>query len=134
MSKRYFIAKVYAVLKDKGIDTSCMSVDVAIAKYEELVGKSGKFKVETGERQVNKRPPLRKKYLKLPAQEYAAVCSAIVTSKANKIPERGGQFYNNSYYFYDYDKKTCLIRFTMIFNIEEDRDLIDYWEKKNDKR
>lgn len=39
---------VFAVLKDKGIDTKNMSVEEAFAKYNELVGKSGRYDVSTG--------------------------------------------------------------------------------------
>lgn len=44
-----FIAMVYAVLRDKGVDTKGMEPDEAVAKYEELTGKTGRYSTETGE-------------------------------------------------------------------------------------
>lgn len=44
-----FIPMVYAVLKDKGVDTKGMSPDEAVDKYNELIGKTGRFNVESGE-------------------------------------------------------------------------------------
>lgn len=44
-----FIAMVYAVLRDKGVSLKGLSTDEAIAKYEELIGKTGRYSTETGE-------------------------------------------------------------------------------------
>lgn len=44
-----FIPMVYAVLKDRGIDTKGLSVEDAIKKYNELTGKSGVYDTESGE-------------------------------------------------------------------------------------
>ena len=49
-----FVPMVFAVLKDKGIDTKNMSVEEAIAKYNELVGKSGRYSVENGEQNAQR--------------------------------------------------------------------------------
>lgn len=43
-----FIPMVYAVLKDKGVDTKNMSAEQAVEKYNEIVGKSGNYNVATG--------------------------------------------------------------------------------------
>lgn len=44
-----FIPMVYAVLKDRGVDTKGMSADEAVEKYNELTGKSGVYDTESGE-------------------------------------------------------------------------------------
>ncbi len=44
-----FIAMVYAVLRDKGVDTKGIEPDEAVAKYEELTGKTGRYSTKTGE-------------------------------------------------------------------------------------
>lgn len=48
-----FIPMVYAVLKDKGVDTKGMSADDAVKKYNELNGKDGGYDTESGD-QVKK--------------------------------------------------------------------------------
>lgn len=50
-----FVPMVFAVLKDKGIDTQNMSVEEAIEKYNELTGKSGRYSVENGEQERTKK-------------------------------------------------------------------------------
>lgn len=44
-----FIPMVYAVLKDRGVDTKGMSAEEAVKKYNELTGKSGVYDTERGE-------------------------------------------------------------------------------------
>lgn len=43
-----FIPMVFAVLKDKGIDTKGMSAEEAVEKYNELTGKSGVYDTDSG--------------------------------------------------------------------------------------
>ena len=47
-----FIPMVYAVLKDKGIDTKGMSTDEAVEKYKEITGKDGGYDTKSGEKKV----------------------------------------------------------------------------------
>lgn len=49
-----FIPMVYAVLKDKGVETKDMTADEAVEKYNEIVGKTGRYDVETGDREEPK--------------------------------------------------------------------------------
>lgn len=46
-----FIPMVYAVLKDKGVETKDMTADEAVEKYNEIIGKTGRYNVEKGERE-----------------------------------------------------------------------------------
>lgn len=46
-----FMAMVYAVLADKGVDTKGMDPQDAIDKYNELTGKTERFNTETGEKE-----------------------------------------------------------------------------------
>lgn len=48
-----FIAMVFAVLRDKGVDTKGMSPDEAVEKYEELTGKTGRYSTANGEKDKN---------------------------------------------------------------------------------
>lgn len=64
------------------------------------------------------------KVVMLPKQEYAELCSAIRTKYANKIPKSGSMLYNNSYYVYNYDKKSELIVCTFKVAINNNEDLI----------
>ena len=112
-----FIPMVYAVLKDKGVDTSKMTTEQAIEKYNELIGKTGRFNVVQSERE---------EHIKLPQKEYAAVCSAINTKFANKVPKEGTVLHGNYYYSYSCDNS--LILFHGKIQIEGNEDLIDFLE------
>ncbi len=56
-----FIPMVYAVLKDKGVDTSKMTTEQAVEKYNELLGKTGRYDAKTGDK-AEEREKLEKRY------------------------------------------------------------------------
>ena len=56
-----FIPMVYAVLKDKGVDTSKMTTEQAVEKYNELIGKTGRYDAKTGDK-AEEREKLEKRY------------------------------------------------------------------------
>ena len=44
-----YVALAYAVVGDKGFDTSKMSKDEVVAKYEELTGRTGRYNIASGQ-------------------------------------------------------------------------------------
>lgn len=70
----------------------------------------------------------RQKYIELPKQEYAELCSAIRTRFGNTIPKISGILYKNDYYIYNYDKIQEKIICTQKISILGNEDKINYWE------
>ena len=77
-----FIAMVYAVLRDKGVDTKGMDTDEAVAKYEELTGKTGRYNVATGEKEKGDK--------KQPLAEYAHSKNGTVRNSTDDNNKGGG--------------------------------------------
>lgn len=71
----------------------------------------------------------KEKVLMLPKQEYAELCSAIRTEFGDKIPKSGRILYKNSYYVYNYSRKSELIVCTYKIEIEGNESLIDKLEE-----
>lgn len=90
---------------------------------------SGKFSKSDMASAKAKRAQKRKTALQLPKKEYSAVCHAIYTKYANKIPQRGNLLYKNHYYMYTYDERTEAILFTGRIQIEGNEELIDALEE-----
>lgn len=115
------MAMVYAVLKENNIDTSKLTPEECVKKFNELSSKNYLKKEEIR----NNRQP---KHIELSKQEYAELCSAIRTKFADKIPKTGGILYNNHFYRYYYNKNKEQILCSFKIPIEGNEKLIAKWE------
>ena len=70
----------------------------------------------------------------LPTEEYAGLCSAIRTSKANKIPNDGYMLYRNHLYAYTCNADTDEILCTGMLIIECNQRIINGLIKKQEER
>lgn len=116
-----FIGLVFGTLKKEGIDTKNMSVDDAIAKYNEITKSSSKS-LTSGETGVK---------IQLPKQEYAQVAHALATKYANKSVKATSISIGNTMYMV---KKVRPGYFEVVdkIDIEEFRNLVEMLEDKDD--
>ncbi len=70
----------------------------------------------------------------LPPKEYAAVCSAVRTRYANKIPDKGSVFYGNNYYRFTYNKNDEKIEYALSLPIENNEKYINWLEDNKNGR
>lgn len=79
-----FIPMVYAVLNDKGVDTKDMTTDEAVEKYNEMVGKTGRYDVGTGEKEKPKSIDEQKQLPSIDEDKKAAIQRLVETLKKVK--------------------------------------------------
>ena len=72
----------------------------------------------------------RAKPLALPKQEYAELCSAIRTKCGNKIKRQDFILYNNSFYVYNYSRRSERITCCFKIQISGNEKLINKLENK----
>ena len=116
-----FIGLVFGTLKKEGIDTKNMSVDDAIAKYNEI-SKSSSKSLTSGKTGVK---------IQLPKQEYGKVGHILATKYADKFVKATAISIGNTMYIVknvNCGHYECVDK----IDIEEYRDLIEMLEDKDD--
>lgn len=120
-----FVRLVFGTVNDAGYNTSNMDFEEALRIFKKLGGMTYVNK--------NKQTKPAKKQLTLPEKEYGALCHAINTKFANKIPSDGFILYKDHFYWYNYNGKQHKIICTGKIEIEGNQELIkalmEEWEK-----
>ena len=115
--------EVWDALKEKGIsqaDSSEKSKEI-----KDLQSKSSDELKEIATVDIGK----QSKYIQLPKQEYAQMCSAIRTRYANKIPKKSGIILANDYYRFSYNKTREQILCINKIKIEGNEKIINQMEQ-----
>ena len=115
-----FIGLVFGTLKKEGVDTKNMSVDDAIAKYNEITSKGTHHKLT---KEIND--------VKLSKQEYAQVAHTLATKYANKKVNATSLYLSNEV-FIVLDVRPGNFKVVGRMKIEEISTLIDIWEEEDD--
>ena len=115
--------EVCDALKEKGIsqaDSSEKSKEI-----KDLQSKSSDELKEIATVDISK----QSKYIQLPKQEYAQICSAIRTRYANKIPKNSGILIDDFYYQFVYKKNIEQILCVYKIKIEGNEEIINQMEQ-----